>query len=75
MSLIHTLIPSLAKFSGIVCKTLTCDVYHTQSPALPERKQEKENKLLVTFLKTPSITVSTHKKDEHHTHTQILIKE
>lgn len=58
-----------------VCKTLTCDVYHTQSPALPERKQEKENKLLVTFLKPPSITVSTHKKDEHHTHTQILIEE
>ena len=33
-------------------------------------KKEKKKKLLVTFLKTPSITVSTHKKDEHHTHTQ-----
>ena len=40
-----------------------------------KEKEKKENKLLVTFLKTPSITVSTHKKDKHHTHTQILIKE
>ena len=34
-----------------VCETLTCDVYHTQSPALPERKRKERKQTACHFLK------------------------